>query len=165
MSPLKRKNLWKWMKMDEGNLETKFPHLSISYYYTICTRIFTNDGITAVKLWVALTGVKGSHLASEGTCFSSWWSALWAGSDSPSDCFALPQETVHLFLCREKVQRGSSRHRCVPFLLLFLSWEKVILILKVKNILIPLIFFSSFWLCPRVFNFHPWIISFTFNFS
>lgn len=25
MSPLKRKSLWKWMKMDEGNLEFKFP--------------------------------------------------------------------------------------------------------------------------------------------
>lgn len=67
----------------------------------------------------------------------------------------MPQETVHLFLCREKFREAVTDTGVYLFVVVFHLGEGHINI-KGQNILIPFnFFFSSFWLFPRVFNFHP----------
>lgn len=123
----------------------------MSSCYTISTTVFPNDWITAVKLSVALTAVKGSHLVSEGTRFS------------PGGLHFELGVVLLLILClrhrklgfcavvslQREIQRGRDRHKCVPSIVIFLLGEGHIKGQKH--------FFGggSFWLFPRVFNFHP----------
>lgn len=146
MSPLKRKSLWKWMKMDEGNLEVKFPHLPMSCYYTISTTVFTNDWITAVKFQLPSLKLKGPiwclrALASVlVVCTWSWeWFSFWYFAYATGNL-----DSVHLSLCREKFRETGTDTNVYLLLLLFFCWEKVIL--KVRNILAPFnFFFFFFW--------------------
>lgn len=109
--------------MDEGNLEVKFPHLPMSCYYTISTTVFTNDWITAVKLSVALTGVKGSHFVSEGTRFSPGGLHLELGVVL---LLKLCLRHRKLGFCasvslQREIQRDGDRHKCVPFVVFLLG--------------------------------------------
>lgn len=64
------------MKRNEGNLEIRFPFLSVFYYYSICIQKIPQrlNHCNAAHLSTLLIGVKGSHLVSVGACLHLQWS-------------------------------------------------------------------------------------------
>lgn len=114
----------------------------MSSCYTISTTVFPNDWITAVKLSVALTAVKGSHLVSEGTRFSPGGLHFELGVVLLLIlCLRHRKLGFCAVVCREKFREAGTDTN-VYLLLLFFCWEKVML--KVRNIFFFLVPFGYF---------------------
>lgn len=115
MSPLKRKSLWKWMKMDEGNLEVKFPICQCPVVILSLPQCSQMTGSLQWSLCCPHCSER-SRLVSAGTRVSPGGLHFELGV-----LLLLILRLRHrkLGFCavvslQREIQRGRDRHKCVP---------------------------------------------------